>query len=95
MAMFGSRNGSFTFITSTHPISTRNSFQSKELTEAQMEVMGINVEDSRCYLKVKLKFTHEQKELSISDAVKAEGVEFYKQTYHQLMNFLNKSSKKP
>ena len=45
---------------------------------SQMVGTGISVEDQRCYLKVKPKFTHGQRRASFSDAVKVEGFEFYK-----------------
>jgi hypothetical protein len=42
---------------------------------------GLSVEDQKHYLKVKPKFTHGQKKIFFCDAVKAEGIEFYKQTH--------------
>ena len=59
-----------------------------------MKDMGISVEDGRHYLKVNPKFIHGQKNVSFSDAVKAEGVQFYKQTHDRLMHFLNKAINK-
>ena len=55
---------------------------------------GLNVEDQKHYLKVKPKFTHGQKKISFCDAVKAEGIEFYKQTHRRLTCFLRNASKR-
>ena len=55
---------------------------------------GLSLEDQKHYLKVKPKFTHGQKKISFCDAVKAEGIEFYKQTHRRLTRFLYNASKR-
>ena len=52
---------------------------------------GLSTDDQKCYLKVKPKFTHGQKKISFCDAMKAEGLKFYKQTHSRSMNFLCKA----
>ena len=53
----------------------------KKLSLSDMVDKGLSVEDQKHYLKVKPKFTHGQKKIFFCDAVKAEGIEFYKQTH--------------
>ncbi len=55
---------------------------------------GLSLEDQKHYLKVKPQFTHGQKKISFCDAVKAEGIEFYKQTHRRLTHFLYNASKR-
>ena len=55
---------------------------------------GLSVEDQKHYLKVMPKFTHCQKKISFCDTVKAEGIEFYKQTHQRLTRFLYNASKR-
>ena len=54
---------------------------------------GLSAEDRKNYLKVKPKFTHGQKKISFCDAVKAQGIEFYKQTHWRLTRFLHNARK--
>ena len=53
----------------------------KRLTVTEMVDKELSVGDQRCYLKVEPKFTHAQKKVSFCDAVKTEGIKFYKQTH--------------
>jgi hypothetical protein len=64
----------------------------KRLSLSEMVDKGLNVDDQKHYLKVKPKFTHGQKKISFCDAVKAEGIDFYKQTQRRLTHFLSKAS---
>ena len=52
----------------------------------------LSIDDQKHYLKVKPKFTHGHKNISFCDAVKAEGINFYKQTHQRLTRFLSKAS---
>ena len=48
----------------------------KRLSLSEMVDKGLSIDDQKRYLKVKPKFTHGQKKISFSDAVKAEGIDF-------------------
>ena len=66
----------------------------KKLTLSEMLDKGLSAEDRKHYLKVKPKFTHGQKKISFCDAVKAQGIEFYKQTHRRLTRFLHNARKR-
>jgi len=65
----------------------------KKLTGSEMLDKGLSAEDRKHYLKVKPKFTHGQKKISFCDAVKTQGIEFYKQTHRRLTQFLHNARK--
>ena len=54
----------------------------------------MSTNNQRRYMKVKPMFTHGLKKVSFCDAVKEEGIKFYKRTYLCLMYFLNKNRNK-
>ena len=64
----------------------------KWLSLSEMVDKGPSIDDQKHYLKAKPKFTHGQKKISFCDAVKAEGVEFYKQPHQRLTRFFCKAS---
>lgn len=69
----------------------------KTLTDASMMGADISVKDIKCFLKVKPKLTNGQRNVCFSDAVKAAGMDCYKQThcqiFHQLMHLNNAHNK--